>query len=103
MGLKLVSLSFATLLLALTSAVLPPTLSLSPAVAQTLSDQDQAQKAKADRLLREGGRRNAWNNVERALSNFEDALLIYQEIGDKAGIGETLYHIGEDLRRERRL
>ncbi|EDX76488.1 tetratricopeptide repeat domain protein [Coleofasciculus chthonoplastes PCC 7420] len=94
MGLKLVSLSFATLLLVLTSAFLLPTLSLSPAVAQTLSDQDQAQKAKADRLLREGRRRNAWDNVEGALSNFEDALLIYQEIGDKAGMGETFYHIG---------
>ncbi|MEQ9358063.1 CHAT domain-containing protein [Coleofasciculus chthonoplastes] len=94
MGLKLVSLSFATLLLALTSAVLPPTLSLSPAVAQTLSEQDHDQKAKADRLLREGRYRNARNNVERALSNFEDALLIYEEIGDNAGMGETLYHIG---------
>jgi len=94
MGLKLVSLSFATLLLALTSAVLPLTLSLSPAVAQTLSDQNQAQKAKADRLLREGGRRNAWDNFEGALSNFEDALLIYQEIGDSAGMRETFYRIG---------
>ncbi|MEQ8385879.1 MAG: CHAT domain-containing protein [Coleofasciculus sp. A1-SPW-01] len=94
MGRKLVSLSFATLLLVLTSAFLLPTLSLSPSVAQTLSDQDQAQKAKADRLLREGRYRNARDNVERALSNFEDALLIYQEIGDNAGMGETLYHIG---------
>jgi CHAT domain-containing protein/Tfp pilus assembly protein PilF len=94
MDLKLVSLSFATLLLALTSAVLLPTLNLSPAVAQTLSDQDQAQKAKADRLLREGRRRNDRDNFEGALSNFEDALLIYQEIGDKAGMGETFYRIG---------
>jgi len=98
MRLYLVSLTFATLLLSVTPAFLPPILSLSPLAAQTLSEPDQDQKAKADRLSREGvyrrGRYGVYN-LERALKNFEQALLIYQEIGDKAGIGKTLQDIGD--------
>ncbi|MEQ8467087.1 CHAT domain-containing protein [Coleofasciculus sp. E1-EBD-02] len=95
MRLNLVSFSFATLLLTLTSAFLLPTLSLPPSVAQTLSEQDQDKKNQADRLFREGFHRQVRGNFERALGSFKDALLIYQEIGDNAGIGETLYHIGQ--------
>ncbi|MEQ8996488.1 MAG: CHAT domain-containing protein [Coleofasciculus sp. B1-GNL1-01] len=99
MRLNLVSFSFATLLLTLTSAFLLPTLSLPPSVAQTLSEQDQDKKNQADRLFREGFHRQTRGNFERALGSFEEALLIYQEIGDKAGIEETLYHIGEVYER----
>ncbi|NER50164.1 MAG: CHAT domain-containing protein [Symploca sp. SIO1A3] len=103
MRLYLVSLSFATVILSVTPALLPPTLSLSPLAAQTLSEQNQAQKAQADRLSREGvyrrARYNTIYNLERALRNFEEALLIYQEIGDKAGIGKTLQDIGDVYHR----
>ncbi|MEQ9625841.1 CHAT domain-containing protein, partial [Coleofasciculus chthonoplastes] len=95
MRLNLVSFSFATLLLTLTSAFLLPTLSLPPSVAQTLAEQDQDKKNQADRLFREGFHRQVRGNFERALGSFKDALLIYQEIGENAGMGETLYHIGQ--------
>jgi len=91
MRLHLVSLSFATLLLSLTSAFLPPTLSLSPLVAQAQTTQDK--KAIAERLFREGEYLSI-RNFERAIRKFNEALLIYQEIGDKAGVGETLHNIG---------
>lgn len=92
MRLHLVSLSFFTLILALTSAFLPPTLSFSPSVAQAQTTPDR--KAVADQLLEEGGRLRVNDNYEEALAKFEQALLIYQEIGDKAGVGETLHNIG---------
>ena len=94
MRLHLVSLSFASVLLSVTTVLLAPTLSPSPVAAQTLSEQEQARKAKADRLHREGVYRNAGSNVERALRSFQEALSIYQEIGDKVGMGETLQDIG---------
>jgi tetratricopeptide (TPR) repeat protein len=91
MRLHLVSLSFATLLLSLTSAFLPPTLSLSPLVAQAQTN--QTRKAIADRLFREGEYLSI-RNFERAIRKFNEALLIYQEIGDKVGVGKTLHNIG---------
>lgn len=92
MRLHLVSLSFITLLLSVTSAFSPPTLSFSPSVAQAQTTQEK--KAVADQLLQEGERLHVNDNYEQALAKFEEALLIYQEIGDKAGVGETLHNIG---------
>jgi CHAT domain-containing protein len=92
MRLSLVSLSFASVLLSATSLFLPPTLSVSPLVAQAQTTQDK--KAIADRLFREGVYLNAGNSYERAIRKFQEALLIYQEIGDKAGVGKSLYYIG---------
>ncbi len=92
MRLGVVSLSFASVLLLVTSLFLPPTLSLSPLVAQAQTTQDR--KAIADRLFREGQHLNAMNSDERAIGKFQEALLIYQEIGDKAGIGATFNYIG---------
>ncbi|MEG4818119.1 CHAT domain-containing protein [Microcoleus sp. K5-D4] len=92
MRLHLVSLSFATLLLSLTSPLLPSTLSLSPLVAQAQTNQDR--KAIGDRLLREGKYLNVRHSYAAAIRKFQEALSIYQEIGDKASIGETLYNIG---------
>ncbi|NES22723.1 MAG: tetratricopeptide repeat protein, partial [Symploca sp. SIO3E6] len=77
------------------TAFLPSILSISPLAAQTLSEQNQDQKAKADRLFQEGVYRgDVRDNFARALRSFSEALLIYQEIGDKAGMGETLWRIG---------
>ncbi|MEG5176022.1 CHAT domain-containing protein [Microcoleus sp. B3-D7] len=92
MRLHLVSLSFATLLLSLTSPLLPSTLSLSPLVAQAQTNQDR--KAIGDRLFREGKYLKADDSYAAAIRKFQEALSIYQEIGDKASIGETLYNIG---------
>ena len=92
MRLYLVRISFATLLLAVTSGFLPPSLSLSPSLAQAQTNQDR--KAIADRLFREGEYLSVRDSYERAISKFQEALLIYQEIGDKVGIGKTLSNIG---------
>lgn len=92
MRLHLVRISFATLLLAVTSGFLPPSLSLSPSLAQEQTNQDR--KSIADRLFREGEYLNAGGSYERAIRKFQEALLIYQEIGDKAGVGKTLFNIG---------
>lgn len=92
MRLHLISLSFATLLLSVIFPLLPPSLSFSPLAAQAQTNQDR--KAVADRLFREGEYLNVGDNFARAISKFKEALLIYQEIGDKAGVGETLHQIG---------
>lgn len=92
MRLYLVNLSFTTLLLSVIFPLLPPTLNFSPLVAQAQTNQDK--KAIADRLFREGEYLNVGDNLERAISKFKEALLIYQEIGDKAWIGKTLFNIG---------
>ncbi|MBE9127957.1 MULTISPECIES: CHAT domain-containing protein [unclassified Coleofasciculus] len=92
MRLNLISLSVATLLLSVTPAFLPPTLTLSPLVAQPLSNEDS--KAKADRLLKEGMELYDNINFGGALERFEEALLIYQGIGDKIGEGTTFHQIG---------
>lgn len=93
MRLRLVSLSFFSVLLSALSFCLPPTLSLSPLVAQAQTTQER--KAIADQLLEDGGRLRVNDNYEEALAKFEEALLIYQEISDKAGVGETLHYIGD--------
>ena len=92
MRLHLVSISFATLLISITGSLLPSTLSLSPSVAQAQTNLDR--KAVGDRLFREAEYLSVRNSFERAISKFKEALLIYQEIGDKVGIGKTLSNIG---------
>ncbi|HEY9849979.1 MAG TPA: CHAT domain-containing protein [Leptolyngbyaceae cyanobacterium] len=92
MRLHLVSLSFVTLLLSVTSSLLPPILNLSPLVAQSQTNRDR--KAIADRLFREGDYLNAKDRYERAIRKFQEALLIYQEISDRASVGKTLFNIG---------
>jgi CHAT domain-containing protein/Tfp pilus assembly protein PilF len=92
MRVHLVSIGFATLLLSITGSLLPTTLSLSPAVVQAQTNQDR--KAIGDRLFREAEYLNVNDRYERAIAKFQEALLIYQEIGDKVGIGKTLSNIG---------
>lgn len=96
MRINLVSLSFVTLLFSATTAVVTHTWNVSPVFAQELNKQDE--KAQADRLFREAfylfinGNRYR-NNHQRIISSFEKALLVYQKIGDKAGVGKTLDYI----------
>ena len=92
------SLATATLLLSLT---LPlqlvgtlPGLSVTQAQGQTAQDR----KAEAERLFQEADElSNQFDNPtlrEKALETFQRALVIFQEIGDKAGEGKTLLKIG---------
>ncbi|HBB31349.1 MAG TPA: hypothetical protein DDZ80_17995 [Cyanobacteria bacterium UBA8803] len=92
MRLYLVSLSFTTLLLSVTSLLLLPTFNLSPLVAQAQMNQDR--KDQADRLLAEGIEQYDNLNFGGALGKFEQAVLIYQEIGNKVGVGAAFHQIG---------
>jgi CHAT domain-containing protein/Tfp pilus assembly protein PilF len=93
MRLHLVSLSFVTFLLSVTPAFVPVSMSFSPLVAQAQTT--KTRKAEADRLYREALYLNSSSyNAERAIRRLEEALSIYREIGDQAGIGETLQDIG---------
>ncbi|MTJ07476.1 CHAT domain-containing protein [Anabaena sp. UHCC 0204] len=93
---NLFSLSFVTLLFSVTTAVLTHTCNFAPVVAQEFNKQDE--KAQADRLFREAfylfinGNRYR-NNHQRIISSFEKALLVYQKIGDQAGIAKSLDYI----------
>lgn len=53
------------------------------------------EKLEADRLLDEGITQYANRKYDRALKNFEAALLIYQKIEDKAGIAKSFFEIGQ--------
>ncbi len=90
--LKFSILLLSAFLLVVTSPLLPPIFDFIPTVveAQTV----EARKAEADRLFQEG--MNMYDNINfgGALGKFEEALLIYQEIDDKAGAGTTLHQIG---------
>jgi CHAT domain-containing protein/tetratricopeptide (TPR) repeat protein len=93
MHLPIKTFSLATLMLMVTTSFILPTLSISPLVAQTLNKQDK--KTEADRLLKEGIAQYDNMNLGGALGKFEQALLIYQEVGDQTGTGETFYRIGQ--------
>ncbi|NEP62190.1 MAG: tetratricopeptide repeat protein [Symploca sp. SIO2G7] len=88
--LKYFILAAATPLLVVSSSLLPVT--AQPILAQTQTNQNQ--KPEADRLLAEGIELYDQINFGEALGKFEEALLIYQEIGDKVGVGATLQQIG---------
>ncbi|MFB2937945.1 tetratricopeptide repeat protein, partial [Aerosakkonemataceae cyanobacterium BLCC-F154] len=62
------------------------------AMAQTTTNQQQ--KAEADRLLQQAQQQYRQSQFREALRNFEQALVIYREIGDKRGEGVTLSYIG---------
>ncbi|HEY9650534.1 MAG TPA: tetratricopeptide repeat protein [Coleofasciculaceae cyanobacterium] len=53
------------------------------------------EKMSADRLFKEGVEQSVDGQNERAIKTFETALLIYQQIGDKSSIAETIYEIGQ--------
>jgi len=93
MRLHLVSLSFATLLLSLTSPFLPPTLSLSPLVAQAQTTQDR--KAEGDRLFQTGTEQFRQGQLQQALETYQQVLRIRRELGNSLQEAETLNKLGE--------
>jgi CHAT domain-containing protein/Tfp pilus assembly protein PilF len=96
--LRCYSLATATLLLSFTFPLqivgILPQLSLVQAQSQTTQDR----KAEAVRLFQEADElsNQPYNPAlrEKALETFQRALVIFQEIGDKAGEGKTLLQIG---------
>ncbi len=89
---KFTILLVSAFLLVVTSPLLPPIFHFAPTLlhAQTIDDR----KAQADNLLKKGI--EEYDNLKfgGALGKFEEALLIYQEIGDKVGVGEAFHRIG---------
>jgi CHAT domain-containing protein/tetratricopeptide (TPR) repeat protein len=91
--LKALSLATATLLLSLTSPLLPLTLKFEPLVAQAQTTQDR--KAEATRLHQEGLQLLNRDQFREALEKFQQALVIFRESGDRKGEGDTLNNIGD--------
>ena len=90
--LKSVSLAIATLLLSLSPSLIPIPHSQLPASAQTSTS--QSRKAEADQLLKQGEQQLQSNTPEAALQSFQQALVIYQEIQDRAGQGQAFKNLG---------
>ncbi|NEQ69905.1 MAG: tetratricopeptide repeat protein, partial [Symploca sp. SIO2D2] len=89
---KYLILAAATPLLVVSSSLLPIAAQDSPIITQVQTKENQ--KPEADRLLAEGIESYDKIRFGEALGRFEEALVIYQEIGDKVGIGATLHQIG---------
>jgi len=90
--LRYLSLAATTLLLAVTSPLLPLTshLALLPVQAQTAQDRN----AEAVRLSQEGAQQFNRGQIREALEKFQQALVIVREIGDRQGEGALLNNIG---------
>ncbi len=95
--LKSLSLATATLLLSLTSPLLPLSLKFEPLVVQAQTTQDR--KAEATRLHRQGLQLVNRGQFREALEKFQQALAIFREVGDREEEGTILddiayvYHI----------
>jgi CHAT domain-containing protein/tetratricopeptide (TPR) repeat protein len=63
-----------------------------PAIAQEVTSEER--KAEGDRLLAQGAQQYRTSQFREALQSLEQALEVYQEIGDRAGEGATLIGIG---------
>jgi CHAT domain-containing protein len=91
--LKSLSLATATLLLSVTSPLLPLTLKLEPLVAQAQTTQDS--KAEAERLNREGLQLANSRQFREALEKFQQALVIFRKIGDREKQATILRNIAD--------
>lgn len=87
-----ISLATATLLLSLTSPLLPLD-GFKPLAAQALSEQDQ--KVEPDSLFQTGVEQFNTSQLRQALATFQQLLALSRERGDKLGEAEALSGIGE--------
>ncbi|MGC1199059.1 MAG: tetratricopeptide repeat protein [Geitlerinemataceae cyanobacterium] len=90
-------LIFATTLLSGICSLSPLTFTWETFQLETLAVQAQtleAGKAQADRLLAEGIAQYNEIKFGEAIAKFEEALSIYQEIGEMAGVGNTFHQLG---------
>ncbi|MBD1929083.1 tetratricopeptide repeat protein [Trichocoleus sp. FACHB-90] len=90
--LKSLSLATATLLLSLTSPLLPLTLKFEPLVAQAQTT--QYRKAEAQRLYEEGRQELNRGQFQEALQTFQQVSVIFREIGDRQGEAYSLGSLG---------
>ncbi|MBV6622711.1 MAG: tetratricopeptide repeat protein [Rivularia sp. (in: Bacteria)] len=61
---------------------------------QVLAQTTEARKAEADRLFNQGIQQIEANQLESALQSWKQALQIYREINDRAGVGDVLNNLG---------
>src|ERR671933_167868 len=61
---------------------------------QVLAQTPDAQKAEADRLFQQGIEQFQTSQFEAALQSWQQALIIYREIKDRLGEGESLGNLG---------
>ncbi|MBD2128996.1 tetratricopeptide repeat protein [Microcoleus sp. ZQ-A2] len=94
--LKSLSLATATLLLSLFTPLLPLTLKFEPLAAQAQTTQDR--KAEAQRLNQEGLQLVNKGQFREALEQFQKALVIVKEIGERLSEGQILDNIGDVYR-----
>src|SRR4028119_514028 len=97
--LKSLSLATATLLLSLTSPLLPLTLKFEPLVVQAQTTQDREAEAlweefTTTRLNQKGFQLFNRGQFREALEKFQEALVIFREIGERQGEGVILNNIG---------
>lgn len=95
--LRYLSLAVTTLLLAVTSPLLPLTSHLAPLPAQAQTAPDR--KAEAERLNDEGIQQYKQGQFREALQKFQEALVIFREIGDRKEEWVMLNNIGKAYNR----
>jgi len=84
--LRTLSLATATLLLSLTSPVLPLTLKFEPLVVQAQTTQDRATEAR--QLLQKGSQQYRQALLKEALETFQQALALRRAVGDRITLRE---------------
>ena len=84
--LRTLSLATATLLLSLTSPLLPLTLKFEPLVVQAQTTQDRATEAR--QLLQKGSQQYRQALLKEALETFQQALALRRAVGDRITLRE---------------
>jgi tetratricopeptide (TPR) repeat protein len=90
--LRYLSLATATLLLSLTSPLLPFTLKFEPLVVQAGITQDR--KLQEDRLLEQGFQQLQASQYQAAIQSLQEALKIYRQLRNRHGEATSLYGLG---------
>ncbi len=82
------------ILLVVASKSLPLNRTASFSTAQVLAVSTNARKAEADRWLQQGIQQFGSRQFEAAIQSNQQALTIYQQIGDRVGWGQSLNNLG---------
>ncbi len=94
MQLRKVGSAFLVTLLTSTAVPLMVNLSVISVPVKVLAETKDSRKQEADRLLEQGNKQYRTSQFKAALSSFEQALKIYQSIGDRNGEGNSLNNLG---------
>ncbi len=89
-----VKLSIITSLLVVLSASFVPKLPMVLMTSRVSAQTVDARKVEADRLMQQGEQQYQKGQFKAALLSLEQALQIYQQIGDRAGVGRALGNLG---------